>query len=83
MFEDMKSKHAEKSRARHEARCAAGKHDWYLYSSSTMEYSYSSVGGCNPAYTEEEYRCRWCDASETRSTGNYEEYLQATGGDQQ
>lgn len=77
MFEGLK----EWNKKRHEKRCAAGKHDWYESSSDTIEYSYSSVGGSNPTYSSKEYRCFWCDAVDYRSEGNYDEYMEATGGE--
>ena len=83
MFENAKEKLADKNRERHEKRCAAGKHDWYLSSSSTIEYSYSSVGGCNPTYSESVYMCRWCDAVDIRTEGDRDEYLNATGDSEQ
>ena len=75
MLDDFRQKMHDKNKARHEKLCAEGKHDWFVLSNETVEYSYSSVGGCNPSYTEIVRKCSWCGEEERETIGELpEEY---------
>lgn len=70
MLQEWKAKREAAKAAKRKAACDAGKHDWVLISENTMSYSYSSVGGCDPSYTERTYRCQWCGEEKIEVEGD-------------